>query len=85
MLCILKAIFAWVIMSFASINLIALVVRGPSWTAPNDIRRLAEDAPTDRVREVLRRESRRMTIAVIIMTSLGIVLAAAYIDALFYF
>jgi len=88
MFCILKAIFAWVIMLVVGTNLIGLVVRGLLWTARNVDELCNEEpeiGPTDRVREVLARESRRMTVVNKILTSLDIVLAAGYLYALFYF
>ena len=79
MLCILKAIFAWVAMLLVSTNLIGFVVRGLWWTPPT------VEASTDRLRECIARDVRRMTIANAIITLLSIVVAAAYLYALFHF
>ena len=79
MLCILKAITMWVVMLLVGSNLIGLIVRGLFWSPPS------MDAPTDRVQEVLARESSRMGLTNKVMTFASMVLAAAYLFALFHF
>jgi hypothetical protein len=79
MLCILKAITAWVIMLLVGTNLIGLIVRGLFWSPPS------VDAPTDRVQEVLARESSRMSLTNGVMTFGSMILAAGYLFALFHF
>lgn len=79
MLCLLKTIVAWAILTFVGINLIGFVVRGFSWTHP------PVDAPSERLQEVLNHESRRLSVANSAMTFLGILTTAAYLFGLFYF
>jgi len=79
MLCILKAIVASVVMLFVGTNLIGLIVRGFVWSPP------PVDAPTDRVAEVIRHESRRMGGVNRVMTVLSILATAIYLYALFHF
>ena len=79
MLCILKAIAAWVIMLLVGTNLIGLIVRGLFWSPPSI------EGTTDRVREVLHRESSRMSLANSAMTFSGVFVTAAYLFALFHF
>ena len=73
MLCILKALFAWALLVFLSMNLFGFVVRGLFWSPPQ------LDAPTDRVREIIDSECRRMSAANIGMTLLSIAGAGAYL------
>ena len=79
MLCILKVIVATVILMLVGTNLIGFVVRGIVWAPPST------DGPTDRVRELLRHESRRVSVANRAMTCFAVLLAVAYLFALFYF
>lgn len=79
MLCILKAIAAWVIMLLVGTNLIGLVMRGLFWPPPST------DAPTDRVQKLLARESSRMSFTNRVITFGSAILAAAYLFALFHF
>jgi hypothetical protein len=79
MLCILKAIIVWVIMLLVGTNLIGFIVRGLFWSPPS------VDAPVDQVREVLARESSRMSLANGVMTFGSLILAAMYIFSLFHF
>jgi hypothetical protein len=81
MICIVKTIFAWVILALVGVNLIGLIVRGFFWRPP------AIDAPPDDpiLHEVLGRESRRMSVANRAITASSILFAAGYIFALFYF
>ena len=79
MLCILKAIVAWVVLMLVGTNLIGFIVRGIVWSPPS------VDAPTDRVAELFRRESRRMGFVNGAMTFLSILVTAAYLFALFHF
>ncbi|HEY2802054.1 MAG TPA: hypothetical protein VGI85_15800 [Chthoniobacterales bacterium] len=76
---IVKAIIGWVVLAFIGTNLIGFVVRGLLWT------RRPMDTPTDRVAELLARESRRMSIANVAMTILAFVCVAAYLIAIHYF
>jgi hypothetical protein len=78
-ICLVKVIFAWFVLGFVGANLIGLVVRGLLWSPP------VLDAPTDRARELLHRENRRMTFANMAMTVLSIILTGAYVFALFHF
>jgi hypothetical protein len=81
MLYILKAIVASVVLMLVGTNLIGFIVRGivEIWSRPS------VDAPTDRVAELLRHEYRRMGVANWAMTSLSILVTAAYLFALFHF
>lgn len=79
MLCPLKTIVAWAVLAFVGTNLIGLVVRGFSWTAPT------LDAPTDAVHELLGHETRRLSVANSAMTFLSILVTLAYLFGLFYF
>ena len=79
MLCILKTVIAWVILLLVGTNLIGLVVRGLFWSPPSI------DATTDRVKEVLQRESSRTNLANRAITHGAIFGTAAYLFALFYF
>jgi hypothetical protein len=78
MLCILKTIVASVVLLFVGTNLIGLIVRGFVWSPPS------VDAPTDRVAEVIRHESRRMGGTNMAMTILSILATAIYLYALFH-
>lgn len=79
MLCILKAVAAWVILLLVGTNLIGFVVRGILWSPP------PIDAPTDRVQELLRRESARMNVTNAVMTVGSILITAGYLFALLHF
>lgn len=79
MLCILKTIAAWVILLLVGTNLTGLVVRGLFYSPP------PVDAPPDRVQDLLRRESSRMSFTNWIMTFGGVLITAAYLFALFHF
>lgn len=78
-ICLVKTIFAWFVLAFVGTTLIGLIVRGLLWSPP------VLDAPTDRARELLQRENRRMTSGNMAMTLLGIILTGAYVFALFHF
>jgi len=79
MLCILKTTVASAVMMLAGIYLTWFIVRGVGWSP------LSVDAPTGRVTEVLRRESRRMSVGNMVMTLLSTLVIAAYLFALFHF
>lgn len=79
MLCILKTVVAWVILLLVGTNLMGFIGRGFFWSPP------PVDAPTDRVHELLSRESRRMSVINVITTFFSILFAVAYLSALFYF
>ena len=79
-LCILKAVLVWVIMAFVSMNLFGLVIRGLFWSAP------VVDVPvSDELRNLLARESRKLTAGNAIMTFVSIVLAGGFLYSLLYF
>jgi hypothetical protein len=77
--CILKALVAWVVLAFVGTNLVGFIVRGLLWTRPS------VEAPTDRVAELLARESRRMSMANIAMTALSFLCTAAFLAAIYHF
>jgi hypothetical protein len=79
MLCILKSIVAWAVLTFVSTNLIGFVVRGILWSPPD------VEAPDERVAEVFRHETRRMSVANVTTTLLSILVTAAYLFVLFHF
>jgi hypothetical protein len=79
MLTILEAIVGWGIVAFVGTNLIGLIVRGLIWSPP------AIEASTERVRELLIQESKRLTASNAAMTVLCLLLAAGYLFALYYF
>jgi len=66
-------------MAFIGTNLIGLAVRGVLWTRPS------MDAPTDRVAALIARESRRMSMANVLMTALSLVFAAVFLLTIHYF
>jgi hypothetical protein len=79
MLCILKSIVAWAVLTFVSTNLIGFVVRGILWSPPD------VEAPDERVAELFRHETRRMSVGNVAMTLLTILVTAAYLFVLFHF
>lgn len=79
MFCLIKAILTWVILLIVGTNLVGFVARGVFWSSP------PVDAPTNRVREVLAQESRRMHATNVAMTLLFLVLTVAYFFALYHF
>lgn len=79
MICIAKAIGAWIILMFVGTNLLGFVVRGLLWAPPSS------DGPTDRVRELFAHESRRLGAANITMTIFSAAVTLSYIGALYYF
>ena len=79
MICILKAFIAWLIMVLVGTNLIGLIVRGFVWSPPSI------KGTTDRVQDVLHRESSRMSLVNLVMTVGSILITAAYFFALFHF
>ena len=79
MLCILKSIVAWAVLTFVSTNLIGFVVRGILWSPPD------VEAPDERVAELFRHETRRMSVGNVAMTLLSILVTAAYLFVLFHF
>lgn len=79
-LCILKAVVAWVILMLVGSNLIGFIVRGLLWSPP------PIDSPSDSpVHEVLSGASKRMSVGNAVITFISIILAGAYLFALFYF
>jgi hypothetical protein len=79
-LCVLKTIVAWLILMFLGTNLIGFIVRGLVWAPPSI------DSETPQVvRELLVRESKRMSVANLFITLLSVLLASAYLFGLFYF
>ena len=79
LLCILKSTVAWAVLALVGTNLIGFVVRGIVWSRPD------VEAPTERVSELFRHESRRMGVANGTMAFLSILVTAAYLFALFHF
>lgn len=79
MICIAKAIGAWIILMLVGTNLLGFVVRGLLWAPP------PSDGPTDPVRDLLAHESKRLVAANITMTIFSAVATLAYIGALYYF
>ena len=79
MLCILKSIVAWAVLTFVSTNLIGFVVRGILWSPPD------VEAPDERVAELFRHETRRMSVGNVAMTLLSNLVTAAYLFVLFHF
>ena len=79
MFCIIKALFAWLIMMLIGTNLIGYVVRGLLWSPPSF------ENNTGRVREFLENESQRLSKANVMMTLFGLVLTASYFFALYFF
>lgn len=79
MLTILQAIIGWGIIAFIGTNLLGLIVRSLVWAPP------AIEASSDRVRELLTKESKRLTAANFGMTVFGLLLAAGYLFALYHF
>ena len=78
-LCILKSIAAWAILTFVGTNLIGFVVRGILWS------RSSPEAPDESVADFFRHETRRMGVANGAMTVLSILVTAAYLFAVFHF
>ena len=76
MLCFAKAFGAWVVLVFVGMNLIGFLVRGLVWVTPS------VDGPTDRVREILESEAKRLSMANITMTLISAVVIVAYLWAL---
>jgi hypothetical protein len=75
----LKAIIGWFILGFIGTNLIGLIVRGLVWSPP------AIEAPTQRVQEVLMKESNRLIVANLGITMLSLLFAAGYLFTLYHF
>src|SRR5438093_1097970 len=79
MLCILKSFLAWVVLEFVGTNLTGFVVRGLVWSPPH------VEAPSERLAELFRHETRRANVGSAAINVLWIVLIAAYLFALFHF
>ncbi len=79
LICILKALLAWLVLAFVCSNLVGFIVRGLLWTRPY------VDAPTDRVAELFAGESRRMSMANVMMTALSFLCTAALLVATYHF
>lgn len=79
MFCVIKAIFAWIILLLVGQTLVGAVARGFFWSSP------PVEAPTVRVQKILTRESRRLNVANIAMTLLFLVLTIAFFYALYHF
>jgi len=79
MLCILKAIVAWVLMLVVGTNLIGFFMRGVFWSPPH------VDAPTERLQKLLIREFSRMSFANVTITLGSLVAIGAYLFVLNYF
>lgn len=79
-LCILKAIVAWVILMLVSSNLLGFIARGLLWAPP------PVDLPPDSpAHEILSGASKRMSAGNAVITLISIIVAVAYLYALFYF
>ena len=79
MLCILKAIFAWVLLVIVGMNLLGLIVRGLFWSPPR---------PTDvsdRLTDLLERETKRLSLANVVMTTVPLTLTIGLFVVLVYF
>lgn len=79
MICVVKAAVAWIILMFVGTNLLGLVVRGFFWAPP------PSEGPTDRVRDLLAQESKRLGAANITMTLFWAAVTLAYVGALYHF
>jgi len=79
MLCILKTFVAWVALLVISRNLFSAVVRGFF------VQKLPTDAPSEELRAVLNKESRRMYAVDFAMTLLFAFLGAGFLFALYHF
>ena len=80
LLCILKTVVAWVILMLVGSNLIGFIVRGLLWTSPQ-----IDASPDSPMHEVLSGTSNRMSVGNAVITFISIVLAVAYLFALFYY
>lgn len=82
MLCILKALIAWVVLIFIGINLAGFIMRGLVWEPPA-LEALTD--PTDRVRKILEIETRRMRFGNAFLNLLTWAAAAGYLFALYHY
>lgn len=80
LLCILKAVAAWVILMIVGSNLIGFIVRGLFWTPPQ-----IDLSPDNPAQEILSDEVKKIRAGNSIITFISIVIAGAYLFALFYF
>jgi hypothetical protein len=78
-ICIIKSLIAWVVLVFLGNNLMGLILRGFLWSAPEI------DAPTDRLAELLNRESNKLRITNAVMTVIPLIFAGALIFCAYYF
>jgi hypothetical protein len=79
MVVLLKSVLAWAALLLVCINLTGLIVRGFFFSPPQI------DAPTDRVAELFKKESRRMTISSRVVTFFALILAVLLIWSLYYY
>jgi hypothetical protein len=79
MICVLKAVVAWIVLTFVGTNLIGSVVRGLFWAPPST------DGLTGGVRDLLARESKRFGAVNAAMTLFWAVVTLAYLGALYHF
>jgi hypothetical protein len=79
LLCILKSIVAWAVLTFVGTNLIGFVVRGIFWSPPH------VEATDERMAQLFRHETRRACVGNAAITLLSILATAAYLFALFHF
>lgn len=79
LLCVIKAVLAWVILLLVGTNLIGFVVRGLFWMPP------AIPDSTDRVNEILLRETSRMNLTNRVMNMGGIFAIGTYLFILFHY
>ena len=80
MLCILKALVAWAVLILIGINLAGFIMRGLVWEPPT-----IDAPPTDRVRELLENEIRRMRFVNAFLNVLTWTAATGYLFALYYY
>ena len=79
MFCVIKTIFAYIILLIVGQTLVGAVLRGFFWSSP------PIEASTDRVEKILTREVRRLSVANIAMTLLYFVLSVALFYTLYHF
>ena len=65
MIDVVKTVVAWIVLTLVGTNLIGFVVRGLAWAPPP-----IDDGATDRVRDVLARECKRLSAVNTAMTLL---------------
>jgi hypothetical protein len=79
-LCILKSLLVWGVLAFLAINLTGLILRGLLWSPPT-----FDDAPTERVADLIGREVGRMRRANVAGTVIPLILAAGMVYGAYHF